>query len=94
MLLNNELFFRFIPESSRWLITKNRIDEAKRLILAAAKINKKEIDEQKLTQLITPEKTEVEKNGGEPLKQKQVSILDVFKYPNLRKKSLIIFFDW
>lgn len=76
------------------MITKNRIAEAKRLILIAAKTNKKEIDEEKLTKLITPEKSEVEKNGGKAVKQKQVSILDVFKYPNLRKRSLIIFFDW
>lgn len=76
------------------MITNNRIDEAKRLILIAAKTNKKEIDEEKLTKLITPEKSEVETNEGKSVKQKKVSILDIFKYPNLRKRSLIIFFDW
>lgn len=75
------------------MISKNRIDEARKTILIAAKTNKKDLDEEKLKSLITPVETEVPENG-KPTKQKQISILDVFKYPNLRKKSLIIFFDW
>lgn len=63
------------------------------MILIAAKANKKDITEEKLNSLITPTAPEVQENE-KATKQKQISILDVFKYPNLRKKSLIIFFDW
>jgi len=34
----------FVPESPRWLISKNRQEEAKKLILKLAKINKKQLD--------------------------------------------------
>lgn len=63
------------------------------MILIAAKANKKDLDEEKLKSLITPMVSEVQENE-KPVTQKQISILDIFKYPNLRKKSLIIFFDW
>lgn len=63
------------------------------MILIAAKANKKDLDEEKLNCLITPSAPEVQENE-KPMKQKQISVLDVFKYPNLRKKTLIIFFDW
>lgn len=88
------IFSRFIPESTRWLITKNRIVEAKRLIQIAAKTNKKDISDEKLTRLLTPLTAETEENVQETVKQKKISVLDIFRYPNLRKKALIIFFDW
>lgn len=79
---------RFIPESARWLISNNRIAEAKKLIHTAAKENKVSIPDDHLDSLIRPEAKPADPN------EKKATILDIFKHSNLRKRSLIIFFDW
>lgn len=68
-------------------MAKNRITEAKKLVQRAAKVNNVTISDEVLnTHLVPEEKPAVD--------LKQASVLDIFKYPNLRKRSLIIFFDW
>lgn len=81
---------RFIPESARWLLTKGRQEEAKVIIQAAAKENKVDIPDHLLDNLLAP--TEEEKKKEEA--GEKPSLLDLFRYSNLRKKSLVIFFLW
>ncbi|XP_046393817.1 organic cation transporter protein-like [Ischnura elegans] len=84
------IFFSYwwiIPESVRWLLTKGRVDEVKVLLNKAAKENKVEIPEE-LFKKITEEKVDEEDNT------QRHSLLDLFRYPNLRKKTLYIFFNW
>jgi MFS transporter, OCT family, solute carrier family 22 (organic cation transporter), member 4/5 len=82
-------YWWLIPESTRWLISKNRIDEAKALIAKAAKYNKVTVPEEVLENLVDkPAEAEATNSGHKP------SVLDLFRYPNLRKKSLLIFFNW
>ncbi|KAJ8949972.1 hypothetical protein NQ318_002380, partial [Aromia moschata] len=81
----------FIPESSRWLMSKNRIPEAKRLIQIAAKSNKVTISEETLNSLLAS--TEESFKTKDP-NIKAASVVDIIKYPSLRKRTLIIFFDW
>lgn len=83
--------FRFIPESARWLLTKGRQPEAKIIVLAAAKENKVDIPDDILNNLLAP--TEGEQKEKESSTETP-SLLDLFRYPNLRKKALIIFFLW
>jgi OCT family organic cation transporter-like MFS transporter 4/5 len=87
------LFFSywwFIPESTRWLLANNRHREAIDLIQTAAKENNVTVPQDVLDKLIEPD---VEKKPeGEP--ESKPSLLDLFKYPNLRKKALLIFFNW
>ncbi|CAG9763142.1 unnamed protein product [Ceutorhynchus assimilis] len=82
-------YWWLIPESTRWLVSKRRIEEAKNLIQVAAKCNKVEILDETLDRLLvdTAEKKDL-------VAQKQHSIFDIFKYPSLRNRSLVIFFDW
>ncbi|XP_018578503.1 organic cation transporter protein isoform X2 [Anoplophora glabripennis] len=80
-----------IPESARWLISKNKITEAKRLIQIAAKYNKVTISDDTLNSLLAS--TENQKKTKDP-NQKSPSVLDIFKHSSLRKRALIIFFDW
>ncbi|XP_057657694.1 organic cation transporter protein [Diorhabda carinulata] len=83
------VYWWFIPESARWLLTKNRTEEAKKLIQEAAKYNDVVIPDETLDQLLESAKSSnCDKNA------KAASVIDIFKYPNMRKKSLIIFFDW
>lgn len=79
---------RFIPESTRWLISNNRIDEAKKCIQIAAKENRVKISDSDLDRLLQPD-------PKLPIKDHpKATILDIFKHPNLRKRSMIVFFNW
>uniref|UniRef100_A0AAR5QJ81 Major facilitator superfamily (MFS) profile domain-containing protein n=2 Tax=Dendroctonus ponderosae TaxID=77166 RepID=A0AAR5QJ81_DENPD len=83
-------YWWLIPESARWLISNNRLEEAKKNIQVAARCNKVQIPDKTLDELLRPSSDSPRKVAGE----KQPNILDIFKYPRLRKRSLIIFFDW
>ncbi|XP_054847525.1 solute carrier family 22 member 13-like isoform X2 [Eublepharis macularius] len=78
------LFFYIwvLPGSARWLVTRGKIEEAKKVIRRAAQINKRSIPEESLNQL-APEK-----------KAKSGNILDLFRKPHLRKLILIMAWVW
>ncbi|CAL4107484.1 unnamed protein product, partial [Meganyctiphanes norvegica] len=77
-------YYWFIPESSRWLIAKNRGAEARVNLIKAAKVNKKEVSDEILDQAVeAPSKENTESN-----------FLDLFRTPNLRKKTINLFFNW
>nr|XP_007969938.2 solute carrier family 22 member 13 [Chlorocebus sabaeus] len=78
------LFFYFwaLPESARWLLTHGRMDEAKQLIQRAALVNRRKLSPELMNQLV-PEKTGPSGNA-----------LDLFRHPQLRKVTLIIFCVW
>ncbi|NXF86057.1 S22AD protein, partial [Eubucco bourcierii] len=75
-------YFQMLPESARWLVTKGRIEEAKKVLQKAASFNKCTIPPELLEQL-------------KPLKQtKSGSILDLFRKKHLRKVTLIMSCAW
>lgn len=80
-------YYWFIPESARWLLSKKRKDEAIVILERAARENNATIPQDVYDNLID-EPLVPTKTVSEP------SIFDLFRYPNLRKKSLLIFFDW
>ncbi|XP_071416863.1 solute carrier family 22 member 13-like isoform X2 [Pithys albifrons albifrons] len=78
-------FFFFIgvlPESARWLVTKGRMEEAKKVLQKAAATNKRSLPAGLLEQL-KPEK-----------KIKSGSFLDLFRKKHLRKVTLIMSCAW
>ncbi|XP_071956471.1 organic cation transporter protein-like [Antedon mediterranea] len=77
------ILYPFIPESARWLMTQGRIDEALRAIEKAAKVNGK-----KLPDLI------YDKHNFTVAEDESGTILDLFKTPNMRKKTLIMMYNW
>ena len=130
-----------IPESVRWLLTKNRREEAIELILRVAKENNVAMSAERVRELLDKEADDLSCAGNKekelknlesdvPLVNKDLtqngldnneessnphqdklmsngsataddkketsspSVLDLFRYPNLRKKSLNIFFSW
>jgi OCT family organic cation transporter-like MFS transporter 4/5 len=93
-------YWWFVPESVRWLITKSRGAEAKELLLKAAKENKVTIPEDVLDNLLPqPEMAKSDhpsqqESGKHNTTGKQATLLDLFCYRNLRKKTLVILFSW
>lgn len=83
-------YYWFIPESARWLLSKKRKAEAVDIIEKAAKENRVTIPQEVYDNLIedTLEQKPRDENEKEP------TVLDLFRYPNLRNKSLLIFFSW
>lgn len=82
-------YYWIIPESARWLLSKNRKDEAVRIIETAAKENNVTIPQAVYDNLIDESSAAVKKRT-----ENDPSVIDLFRYPNLRKKTLLIFFDW
>ncbi|XP_023777754.1 solute carrier family 22 member 13-like isoform X1 [Cyanistes caeruleus] len=76
------LFIGVLPESARWLVTKGRIEEAKKVLQKAAAINKRSLPPELLEQL----KPEKEVKSG--------SFLDIFQKKHLRKVTLIMSCAW
>ncbi|KAJ9601405.1 hypothetical protein L9F63_000429, partial [Diploptera punctata] len=93
-------YWWFVPESARWLITKGRNEEAKQILLKAAKENKVTIPEDIMDNLLPQQQvangdaTSGQDSKEKGKKEKQSTILDLFYYPNLRKKTLVILFSW
>lgn len=80
-------YYWFIPESARWLLSKKRKEDCIVILERAAKENGVTIPQSVYDNLIEESTTKVEV-------VKEPSMWDLFRYPNLRKKSLLIFFDW
>ncbi|XP_030253544.1 solute carrier family 22 member 13-like isoform X2 [Sparus aurata] len=75
-------FYWFLPESARWLMTHGRKDEAIKELRRAARVNKRMVHDDLLNELEmedTPEKR---------------NMFDIFRIPYLRKRTLIMGFNW
>lgn len=80
----------FLPESARWLITKNRLSEAKRILNRAAKINQRELSNNiDLSDLYKKHQLEHEKKISG-----LVLLLSLLRTPELRKRTLVLSIQW
>lgn len=82
-------FFWCLPESPRWLLSKGYTKRALSVMKLAAKENGIEVHniEDHVARIYCLEKKRKES-------EKNATILDLFKTPNLRKKTLYLFFIW
>ncbi|EDW16685.1 organic cation transporter protein [Drosophila mojavensis] len=86
-------YYWIVPESARWLLSKGRKDEAFVIIEKAARVNGVEIPSQIYAQLVD-EAEEINRKNALAAAQPAASVFDLLRYPNLRRKTLLIFFDW
>ena len=78
------------PESIRWLVARGRTEEAAELIQRAARRNKVEVREELILAMEETIKLELaEEEAG-----RTYTAVDLFRYPNLRCKTLILLLCW
>lgn len=82
------VYWWFIPESARWLLTKGRLQEAKDLLQRASLENGVEMPNEALETLLNNNSEDSTPDTKKP------SLFDLFRYPNLRRKSILLFFNW
>lgn len=85
------LFWNWIPESPRWLVAKDRLDEAQVVMETFARINRVRVDPRALRELIE------EVKRAEPKRAKgnqQYGLMDLVRTSKLRKRTVICCFSW
>ena len=87
---------RWIPESPRWLMAENRLDEAQALLQKYARINGADVESKTLRttmeQVKRADMTKMEKNEAQ--NTTKYSVLDLIKTAKLRKRTIICAFNW
>ena len=78
------LMYRLLPESPRWLLSVGRIEEAEEILRAGAKYNN--------IQLPADFKLQPVQSPDCGLKRR--TVLDLFRYRNMRTKTLILYYNW
>lgn len=90
------ILYWFLPECPRWLLTKGKVNEAYEILVKAARINGKELPQdlqlKAINQIVQEEDVENEPSRSESTAA--ATFLDLFKTPNLRRNTLIQYFNW
>ena len=76
----------FVPESPRWLIASEQSDIAAKIINEGAKANKRKTPVH--LHLMKENKKNVQKED------QKVTVLDLFRHPTIRLRTLNLFFQW
>lgn len=85
------LMYRWIPESSSWLITRGRTQLATKQLETVAKINKRTLPGEKVNQLVSEGGDKSDEAAGEVASQ---SVIQVVRYRHLRNSILLVLLVW
>ncbi len=88
-------YYWLIPESPRWLLAHGRVEEARQVLLKAAKWNKispetvnAALESHQKLLAKAPESIEIETKG------RSYGITDLLRTPTMRMRTLFIAFNW
>ncbi|XP_064114552.1 beta-alanine transporter-like isoform X2 [Macrobrachium nipponense] len=88
-------FWCVLPESPRWLLANGRLEEAEKIMRKMARVNRKQLPENYMANLRRKHEIEKYMTGKEDEKvQRSYGVMDLFRTPNLCRKTLIITFIW
>lgn len=84
-------YYWIVPESPRWLYTVGRVDDAADVLIKAAKMNRLPTDT-----ILTDLKVHKANSNTttSSVEHSKGNILDLFRTPNMRKKTICICFNW
>jgi len=85
------IFHRCIPESPRWLIAHDRLDEAQSIIQRFGGKKDKPVNSEELKALLEKVRRDQLEREREA---KKYSPIDLFRTPKLRKWTAIICYQW
>ncbi|TGZ53166.1 organic cation transporter 1 isoform X1 [Temnothorax longispinosus] len=101
-------YYWIIPESPRWLLSKNRIDEAEAIVQQMAKVNGKTVPTNFLRKMEieilkkqgiscngrNSNDSNIDVEGENRSPPSSATPMDLITNPNIRKKFFILAFDW
>lgn len=82
-------YWCFLTESVRWLLSKNKIDEAREIVKKVAEVNNVTVTDEMLAGL-----TDKRKDEAEDLNNKKYSIIDLFRTCKMAILSFNVWFNW
>ncbi|XP_049874210.1 beta-alanine transporter-like [Pectinophora gossypiella] len=83
-----------MPESPRWLLARGQFEKAEVILKNMARINGKSLPANYMVHLRRKYESDKLKQDLEKEKSRKYGIMDLFRTPNLRKKTIIITFIW
>ncbi|XP_070532070.1 organic cation transporter protein-like isoform X2 [Ptychodera flava] len=86
-------YWWLIPESPRWLIAVGRNEEAEKIIRKCGRINNVIVPDDIFSESWNHTKMGGTKDTNKTNEEKG-TMLDLFRLPNMRKKTLILFYNW
>ncbi|XP_067006278.2 carcinine transporter [Anabrus simplex] len=87
-------YYWIIPESPRWLLSKNRIDEAEEIVQTMARVNGKKVPKNFLRKLELENQKTLTNGACRKDEPVNATPMDILRHPNIRKKFFILAFDW
>ena len=84
-------YYWITPESIRWLMSQGRKEEARALIQKTAEVNKVNLPESLLNAMEATVEKELEEEASH---SKTYTMVDLFRYPHMRVKSIILMISW
>lgn len=84
-------YWFFLPESPRWLLMKDRLEEANDILKSIAKMNGKELPEEYTMKL--QKQVRAQKEKGKKA-EKNPSVFALCRTPNMRLKTCLITLNW
>ncbi|CAH1397733.1 unnamed protein product [Nezara viridula] len=87
------LYWWVLPESPRWLLARGRFDEAEKVLNTMARVNGRCLNPNFILDM--KRKYQVERFSKEKCsEERSYGVMDLFRTPNLRRKTIIITFIW